>query len=519
MELHASSASRCRHKWRVPIGFWLIIPVFCIGLYSAIVLAYARSGAAFLPSTWLSGSHRNDDGSIPADPQSHAEPDDDDDDDDAFVLHPKRHIFRQPRTIRLNWNITKEARRPDGVLKDVYLINGQFPGPTVEARSGDRLEVTVTNGIANDTKDGLAVHWHGLFMKAANEMDGVVGVTQCSIPPAGSFTYRFQISEEQHGTFWYHAHSAVKRADGLYGGLVVHKPADEYDKNDDLSLYEYDAEKLLLVGDWYHAGADAVIAEYKDFRSFALMPLWNPALTSKQLFPLLWSEPIGTADPRTTPAAADAVDLYDMAHAEAPHMPHTSAVRQEPAELAVLYTSLAINSFKDDEPWGELNHTSWVWKDPSAKPLLATDRESWANGTAQANAMRNFHVPQFKAGEDRWLELVVNNIDDKGHPFHLHGYEFFVVASRRARVGKSYNPFDDGDDENKQRNLDTPLKRDTAYINPQGHVVLRLPLHNPGLWLMHCHALWHQAVGMGIVLQVGSIAPETARNAAKSCSP
>lgn len=42
---------------------------------------------------------------------------------------------------------------------------GQFPGPTIEARSGDELQITVTNNIFNDTDAGIAMHWHGLLMK------------------------------------------------------------------------------------------------------------------------------------------------------------------------------------------------------------------------------------------------------------------------------------------------------------------------------------------------------------------
>jgi iron transport multicopper oxidase len=35
-----------------------------------------------------------------------------------------------------------------------------------------------------------------------NEMDGVVGFTQCPIPPNASFTYKFDIDGDQSGTFW-----------------------------------------------------------------------------------------------------------------------------------------------------------------------------------------------------------------------------------------------------------------------------------------------------------------------------
>lgn len=112
-------------------------------------------------------------------------------------------------------------------------------------------------------------------------MDGAVGVTQCTVDEGKSFTYKFQIAESQHGTFWYHAHSAVKRADGLYGGLIVHKPANDTDEPDS-SLYEYDSEKLLLIGDWYHSTADKVLEQYKSFLSFGAevrVPQLYPAVS------------------------------------------------------------------------------------------------------------------------------------------------------------------------------------------------------------------------------------------------
>ena len=40
-------------------------------------------------------------------------------------LHPENHIYRSPVTQYLNWRVTSGYRRPDGVLKRVYLINGQ----------------------------------------------------------------------------------------------------------------------------------------------------------------------------------------------------------------------------------------------------------------------------------------------------------------------------------------------------------------------------------------------------------
>lgn len=137
-------------------------------------------------------------------------------------------------------------------------FQGAFPGPTIEARSGDTLVIEVHNGVEGD--DGISVHWHGMHMRGANHMDGVASFTQSAIPSGDSFTYTFQIAEDQAGTFWYHAHSEVHRGDGLFGGLVVHKPADE--GISESLQYGYDEEVMLLIGDWYHRTSEDLLHEF-----------------------------------------------------------------------------------------------------------------------------------------------------------------------------------------------------------------------------------------------------------------
>lgn len=143
----------------------------------------------------------------------------------------------------------------------------------------------------------------------------------------------------------------------------------------------------------------------------------NWALTRIQNFPLKWRRSSASTHLRQDPRKI--VEIFNVKDAHGIEIPSDSGMHKEPAETALLYTSLAINNFKHDEPWGEINHTSWVWKDPKAKPLLALDRDEWADGTEQANTLRTFHAPWYQDGQDRWIDLVVNNVDDKGHPFHL----------------------------------------------------------------------------------------------------
>lgn len=81
------------------------------------------------------------------------------------------------------------------------------------------------------------------------------------------------------------------------------------------------------------------------------------------------------------------------------------------------------------------------------------------------------------------------------HPFHLHGYSFYVMA-----IG--YNADIDAV-------LDRipppkrPTPKDTVTVPRNGFVVIRFRADNPGYWLLHCHFEWHLAIGMAALLQVG----------------
>ncbi|KAF5591171.1 L-ascorbate oxidase [Fusarium subglutinans] len=188
----------------------------------------------------------------------------------GYRLHPEDHARRPPTTLTLNWTITTGTRSPDGVEKRVYLVNDEFPGPLIEARSGDRLVIHVDNGLQDE---GLSLHWHGLHMKDQNSMDGAVGFTQCPIAPSRSFTYNFTIGAEERGTFWWHSHSDVQRADGLWGGLVVHSP-------DEVEVPPEDY--LLMIGDWFHRNQTEVLGWYADASSRGNEPVPDSLLVNGQ---------------------------------------------------------------------------------------------------------------------------------------------------------------------------------------------------------------------------------------------
>lgn len=88
--------------------------------------------------------------------------------------------------------------RPDGVeTKKAVCVNGQFPGPLIEADYGDMIRVKVTNKLHDE---GTSMHWHGFLQTGMNQMDGVPGVTQCPIAPNDTMTYEFRA--ELYGSAW-----------------------------------------------------------------------------------------------------------------------------------------------------------------------------------------------------------------------------------------------------------------------------------------------------------------------------
>ncbi|MDX6279435.1 MAG: hypothetical protein QOH03_506, partial [Kribbellaceae bacterium] len=99
---------------------------------------------------------------------------------------------------------------------DGYTLNHTSPGPQINAKQGDLIEVTLVN---ESVPDGMTLHWHGVDVPAAE--DGVAGVTQDAVQLGQTFTYRFIAVDE--GTYWYHSHQQsheqVKK--GLYGVLVI----------------------------------------------------------------------------------------------------------------------------------------------------------------------------------------------------------------------------------------------------------------------------------------------------------
>ena len=158
-----------------------------------------------------------------------------------------------------DFTVSRGQISADGVLRDVILVNNQFPGPTIEANWGDWIQVRVHNNIT-DPFEGTSMHWHGMLQKGTQWMDGVPGASQCPIAPGHNLTYYFQA--EEFGTSWYHAHYSAQLSAGVQGAMVIHGPS---------SLpYDVDIGPVML-SDWYHIPYFSIVENVVG-TNFSLVP-------------------------------------------------------------------------------------------------------------------------------------------------------------------------------------------------------------------------------------------------------
>lgn len=135
---------------------------------------------------------------------------------------------------RIALTIGHRAVRIGGRDGHAVTVNDTLPAPLIRLREGQHVRIAVTNMLDEDS----SIHWHGLLVPF--HYDGVPGVSFPGIAPGETFIYDFPIV--QAGTYWYHGHSNMQEAMGLYGAMVI-DPATH-------DPVHADREHILVLSDW-----------------------------------------------------------------------------------------------------------------------------------------------------------------------------------------------------------------------------------------------------------------------------
>jgi CopA family copper-resistance protein len=131
-------------------------------------------------------------------------------------------------------------------------VNGTLPAPVIRLKEGQNVRLSVTNTLDEDS----SIHWHGLLLPF--QMDGVPGISFPGIKPKQTFVYEFPV--RQSGTYWYHSHSGMQEAMGLYGAIVI-DPADA-------DRVAYDREHVIVLSDWSFMHSHTIFKKNKKMAGY-----------------------------------------------------------------------------------------------------------------------------------------------------------------------------------------------------------------------------------------------------------
>jgi FtsP/CotA-like multicopper oxidase with cupredoxin domain len=427
---------------------------------------------------------------------------------DAAAAYTRAYEAAQPEPGRDVVSVALEAREVDwefapGRLTRAWGFNGQVPGPTIEARVGDVLEVRLTNRLSEPT----AIHWHGLRVPAA--MDGT-DMVQHPVAPGETFTYRFLLPDA--GTFWYHPHvnETVQLERGLYGAIVVRGEGEP----------RLDAERVLVLDDVKLDRKGQIkplggLIEHHDGRQGSTLLVngregseltiaagqverWRVvnAASARYVrlsiggrpFTILGTDgglvdvPVTVDEVLLTPG--DRVEIAvgpfvegDVLGVDALRYDRTTFARPRDERFATLRVGPAAPSRAAIPPrLREIEPLVTGPATPTHEVHLGVRMSLRRLMDFTINKEQHHRDEPVKVGELQVWEVVNDTLMD--HPFHLHGFFFQVL----------------------EVNGEPPAFRsweDTVNVPPKGRVrIAWMPDDRPGEWMYHCHILEHHAAGM-----------------------
>ncbi|KAH8846586.1 hypothetical protein MCOR01_000044 [Pyricularia oryzae] len=172
------------------------------------------------------------------------------------------------QTRRYNFTVTNQWSAGDGHGRPVFAINGQTPGPLIEADEGDEIEVFLENQLGFET----TMHWHGIYQIDKPWNDGVPGVTQYSVQPRDNYTYSFTV-QQQYGSYFYHGHFGPAFADGMRGPIWIRPAAWRPRPYHLISSSPADVAGMkaaeanprhVVISDWNAEPMDTLLIMYRD---------------------------------------------------------------------------------------------------------------------------------------------------------------------------------------------------------------------------------------------------------------
>lgn len=414
--------------------------------------------------------------------------------------------------------VTEKTIVVDGKKSVVFAVTQPDGTFGYVGTKGDLFDVVVEN----KTREPLVLHWHGLV--DPNDQDGVPYVTQYPIPAGGKYHYRFTL--KQAGTYWMHSHYKLQEQKLMAAPFII------YDKNEPA---EQDA--IMFIQDFSFTDPDVLYARLRNKIQQKMMPnhamadvndvKFDAYLTNHSTLnhpSIVRVTPKKTVRLRIINASASSNYYIDLGKLKG----RLIAVDAEPIK-PVLASSfqIAIGDRLDirvEIPAGEGVYPIMALPEGTKQRtglILATAEASipvFSDKTTSTNPILNYKqdlslraakplkiraidksltynlegdmsryswsingeiwpfVTPYQVLSGQRIELIFNNKSGMSHPMHLHGHIFQVTEINGRKINGR--------------------KGDTINVMPHSSVKVLLDTDNEGIWMLHCHILYHQMGGM-----------------------
>jgi blue copper oxidase len=392
----------------------------------------------------------------------------------------------------------------DGVSRRVLAYNEQFPGPTWEARPGEVVKTTLINNLNQPT----ITHWHGLLVDFEND-----GGPLLAIDPGQSYDYEFPIIQRA-GFNFYHAHPHMHIGEqvclGLAGAFIIRDAEEE-----ELHLPSGPYEVPLHIRDASFDNRGNLVYNPSSSGFKGKFPIVNGTLkpelqvdqgvyrlrilngANARVFTLALSNGapftlIGNDGGLLEESAT--VHTIELGMAERVDLLVNFASLQKGQRISLRCTAarwdlLSIVGTGEPGcsyslPSGKISAITTLSKTSTQVDRTFTfDGMSRINGQVYDHHRIDFRVP-FGVTE-RWRFITGGNAP---HPVHVHGASFQV--ERRIRGRNQLYPWESG-------------WKDTVLLNNKETVDILIHFEAyRGLYVMHCHQLEHESMGMMVNFEV-----------------